>query len=152
MKTTYLCAHHAERMKVVESEALRCWTEMMRRGIKAYLGCRSEAADIYLGAAVEIGLLRRGAGKNEIFSNIHIIKPSELLIELFCAELRFLDAVALLSSTSGAIDDSGSHPESQLLKWVEAQYAQVECAEKDYLVNKNVGCWTGFRRQLVAIH
>lgn len=56
MKSPYFCAYHAERMRACEPEALRSWTEMMRRGVHVYVECRMDAAEIVLGSAVDVAL------------------------------------------------------------------------------------------------
>lgn len=83
MKATYFCAYHAERLKACESEAFRHWGEMMRRGVQAYAECRLDAAELYLGAALEIALLRRECCENGLFAALHILKPAQFLVELF---------------------------------------------------------------------
>lgn len=133
MKTPYFCPFHAERMKVSESEALRCWSEMMRRGIHAYMDCRVEAADLYLGATLDIGLLRYQCAQNAMFSDHHVTKPADFLIELLCGDVRFSAAVATLSRISSAANTAGRNASADLLEWLAMRYAQVERAEKRYM-------------------
>ena len=67
-----------------EDHALRLWSSTLRRGLSALQYKRYQAAEIYLGAAYELGILRLGC-KNRIFNATHIIQPTLRLIELFLA-------------------------------------------------------------------
>lgn len=132
MKSLYFCAFHAERMKASESEALRCWSEIMRRGMHAYVDCRMEAAELYLGAALDIGLMRYRCTQSTMISILHITKPTDFLLELFCADIRFDTAVAALSRISSTTLAS-CKSNTDLLAWLAIKYERVECAEKQYM-------------------
>lgn len=96
MRHPYLCAYHVERLKACESEALRYWGEMMRRGVQAYVACRIEAATLYLGTALEIGLLRQRCQLNGVFEGLHIVKPAEFLVELLKVDRQYGEVNELL--------------------------------------------------------
>lgn len=96
MRTPYLCAYHVERLKACESEAFRYWGEMMRRGVQAYVECRFEAAVLYLGTALEIGLLRHRCELNGLFESLHILKPVEFLVELLKVDRQYHEVNELL--------------------------------------------------------
>ena len=100
MKTTYFCAYHAERLKACESEAFRHWGEMMRRGVQAYVECRMDAAGLYLGTALEIGLLRRECNENGVFAVLHILKPAQFLVELFLLDRQQRKVEELINKIS----------------------------------------------------
>ena len=96
MRSPYLCAYHAERLKACESEAFRYWGEMMRRGVQAYVECRFDAAVLYLGTALEIGLLRQRCQLNGLFEGLHIQKPVEFLVELLKIDRQYHQVNELL--------------------------------------------------------
>lgn len=97
MRSPYLCAYHAERLKACESEAFRYWGEMMRRGVQAYVECRFDAAVLYLGTALEIGLLRQRCQLNGLFKGLHIQKPVEFLVELLKIDGQYHQVNELLN-------------------------------------------------------
>lgn len=97
MKTPYFCAYHVEQMKACESEALRCWSQVMQRGVKAYTECRTEAALIYLGAALDVSMMRAACPKNGIFKDLHLTKPAEFLVQLYLTSDDFGFANTLLT-------------------------------------------------------
>lgn len=104
MKSPYLCAYHAERLKACESEAFRYWGEMMRRGVQAYVECRFDAAVLYLGTALEIGLLRQRCQLNGLFEGLHIQKPVEFLVELLKIDRQYHQINELLNYVSTQVD------------------------------------------------
>lgn len=105
----FFCTHHEEKMKASESEALRTWSALMQRGLQAYIHCRMEAADIYLSATMKIGALRAQCEKNGIFDQSHIIKPTELLIEMYLVENRHKDILDILSEIDTVIEHQSRH-------------------------------------------
>lgn len=126
MKSSYFCQHHAELMKVDESEACKYWTEMMHRGVRAYAGCRMEAASIYLGSALDIALLRR-ACTNKVFEADHISKPTEFIIQLMIIDNRFQEATSLLARLCG------EGLKSELKKFLDTHLEKVQLAKNTYL-------------------
>lgn len=96
MKSQYFCIFHAQLLQARESEAIAAWSQLMRRGMTAYNECRTSDAYTYLGAALDLALLRSECASNGIFSELHLIKPAEFLIQLQLAEQRFDDATLLL--------------------------------------------------------
>lgn len=110
MKTPYLCAYHAERLKACESEAFRYWGEMMRRGVQAYVECRFDAAVLYLGTALEIGLLRQRCELNGLFESLHILKPVEFLVELLKVDRQYQEVNKLLEYVAENARPGGNTP------------------------------------------
>ncbi|WP_086929908.1 hypothetical protein [Agarilytica rhodophyticola] len=132
MKYKYFCQSHADRMIECEGIAMRAWTDTMRRGMKAYIECRSETAYVYLHSSMEIGLLRYKCKKNQFFNNTHIIKPLEFLIELLLVENNFNEAIVLLSKMSNAINDSSDRSIEEFDNVYERYYKRIETCEKQY--------------------
>lgn len=114
MNNQYVGAYDTARMRAYESEACRCWSEMMRRGIQAYNDCRMEAADIYLHCAFDIALLRNTCNKNGIFKKIHTTKPAELLLKLMLIEENYNKAAGLLSCLATSLSSEPSHTPNKL--------------------------------------
>lgn len=134
MKSAYFCAYHAERLKACESDAFRHWAEMMRRGAQAYIECRFEAANLYLGAALDIGLLRQTCGENGLFSALHVMKPAEFLLEVQLLEQRHSDAEATLRRISAIADPDGDWLMLQLVNFLAQAYQRVEREGKNLLI------------------
>lgn len=133
MKTTYFCAFHSERIKAYEGEAIQQWTEMMHLGTQAYAECRIDAARIYLGSAMEIGLLRHSCPKSLFFDDMHLSQPLQFLIELFIIDDNFDEAIYILSKVSTAINRGLSDPDAGLLELLAQHYTRVEISEKKYM-------------------
>ena len=104
MKSSYLCPYHLARLKKCEIDAMRNWTELMSRGLSAYGQCRLEAASCYLGAALEIALLRINVPQGSRFSDLHIIKPAQSLLEIAALDFRSDVALDILSRISAGIE------------------------------------------------
>ncbi len=138
MKTTYFCAFHAERMKAYEGEAIQHWTQMMRRGTQAYSECRIDAARIYLGSAMEIGLLRHSCPKSMFFDDMHLTQPLSFLIELLILDESFDEAIYVLSKISTAINERRADPRSELLEVLANHYSRVEISEKKHMTQVRV--------------
>src|SRR5690606_30124427 len=100
MKSPYFCVFHAQRLQARESEAITGWSQIMHQGIKAYNECRTGDAYTYLAAAIDIALLRSECAINGIFTELHLIKPAEFIIQLQLAEQRIYDAIHLLDRLS----------------------------------------------------
>ncbi len=130
MKPKYFCPYHIERIHTCEQSALVSWNEMMRRGVQAYASCRADAARIYLDSAIDISLLRY-RHKNLYFSELHIAKPLDFLVELFLANENFTDAFEVLAKISSVIDDE-PQPSTKLRKTLEKHYRQIEVNEKRF--------------------
>lgn len=133
MNTRYFCAYHAERIKACETHALRCWVEMMRRGVQAYTECRLEAAQIYLGSALDIGLLRFTCAENNLFEEIHLTKPADFIIELRLSDADYGTARDVLNRISDVDKASGKHGQSiggNLRDYVATQLARREFATR----------------------
>jgi hypothetical protein len=126
MKSQYFCAYHAERLRACESEAYRHWAEMMQRGAQAYSECRFEAANLYLGAAMDIGLLRHGCEGNGLFTTFHIMKPAEFLLEAQLLEQRHDAAENTLHKLSSIAKPDGDWLMLQLVNFLSKGYARVE--------------------------
>ncbi len=139
MKSPYFCAYHAQRMKNHESEALRYWIDMMRRGTQAYVECRIDAANIYLGSALDIALIRKTCEKNEFFNDMHFCKPAEFLIKLMLIENRFNEAIVILSRLSSASQTQTNINERELTHFLEKHYENIEIAEKEYMTRRAWG-------------
>ncbi len=133
MKTTYFCTFHAERMMAYEGEAIQYWTQMMRRGTQAYSECRIDAARIYLGSAMEIGLLRHSCVKSMFFDDMHLTQPLSFLIELLILDESFDEAIYILSKISTAINERRTVPDSGLLEVLANHYSRVEISEKKHM-------------------
>lgn len=55
----------------------------MQRGVKAYVECRIEAAEIYFSAALDVVEVRAGLTSNAIFSEMQWRKPAEFLLNMW---------------------------------------------------------------------
>lgn len=135
MKYKYFCQAHADRMHTSEGVAVRAWTDTIRRGMKAYVECRSDTAYIYLYSAMEIGLLRYKCEKNDFFNSTHLAKPLEFLIELLLVEANFNEAVVLLSKISVAINEASRTSSTEFDEVFEKHYQRIEICEKQHLVD-----------------
>lgn len=150
MKSQYFCAYHAENMKVCESEALRCWLQMMQRGEKAYVECRMEAARIYMGCALDIAILRSHCKRNSAFSGQHILKPAELLVQLQLACDNLETATELLTRTIETVSaEMGNR--SDFKELTTALFEQIEAAEKVSL-GFNPKTKNSISSKLLAVH
>lgn len=129
MKSQYFCMFHTQRLKARESEAIAAWSQLMHHGIKAYSECRISDAYTYLAAATDIALLRSDCAVNGIFSELHLIKPAEFLIQLQLAEQRYTDATMLLNrlSTLGDLPSSSQSP--TLNQFIELEWRHVEAVK-----------------------
>lgn len=83
--TTYLCAHHLCSIEQNETRALHAWSQLMHRGVKAYIACRIEAAEIYFCAALDVVEVRAAQAGNAIFGEMQWRKPAEFLLNLWLA-------------------------------------------------------------------
>jgi hypothetical protein len=81
-----------------EDQALRLWSATLRRGLSALQYKRYQAAEIYLGAAYELGILRLDC-KNRIFDATHVIQPALRLTELFLAIGKIAAARSFFNET-----------------------------------------------------
>lgn len=133
--THYFCAHHLEQMKACESEAIRQWTQLMQRGVKAYVECREEAAQIYLGAAMEVGLLRSRLPSNGIFSEMHVLKPAEFMIQTHLTMECFEAAEQLIEQISTANAQHRRFFTSVCDDFLEAQLQAAQLAEKAFFTS-----------------
>jgi hypothetical protein len=82
-----------------EDEALRLWISTVRRGVSALQYNRYPAAEIYLGAAYEIGILRLDCADNTIFDATHVVQPAARLAEGFLAQGNIAGAHSFLKET-----------------------------------------------------
>lgn len=133
MKPQFFCAHQATKLKASEQYALGSWIELMRRGTRAHVECRMEAAWIYLNAAVEVSLLRFSLSSNDLFTDMHLAKPLEFLIKGALVTDEFNKATILLTKISAAIEGGLLAPSEALLNQLSQHCAQVESHEKSYL-------------------
>lgn len=134
MKSAYFCALHAERLKACESDAYRHWAEMMRRGAQAYSECRFDAANLHFGAALDIGLLRQGCEENGLFTELHIMKPAEFLLEAQLIEQCYGAAESMLDKISTFTHPDKDRLTSQLMNFLGEGYARVEREGKYQIV------------------
>lgn len=81
--TTYLCAHHLCSIEQDEPRALQAWSQLMQRGVKAYVECRVEAAEIYFFAALDVVEVRAAQPGNAIFGEMQWRKPAEFLMNIW---------------------------------------------------------------------
>lgn len=125
MKPSYICPYHAQLMKRHENSAISYWCEMMHCGTQAYAQCRIEAAELYLGAATEVALIRRGCATNNFFDDRHIAKPLELIMELYAQDFNFTQAPLLLSKVSVAIFQGDKKPHAVLTALLDRDYEYV---------------------------
>lgn len=137
MRSKYFCAYHSEKMETYEAEAYRYWMEVMRRGIQAYTKCRSESAHIYLQTAMDIGLLRQQCKKNDMFEELHIIKPAEFLIQLYIADDNIHGAFELLSHISSNTQSTVVKINNPLLHFINESHKILATTEKSCTQNTN---------------
>ena len=138
MNSQFFCAFHAEKMRACETEALDSWSQMMHRGMKAYVDCRIDAALIYFGSALDIALLRYSCANNGVFSDIHLIKPAEFLVQLHLTNEGFDKANAILLYLSNAVESINlwrfriinAQP---IYQFIAKQFKWVELSEKRFL-------------------
>ncbi len=103
----------------------------MQRAIVAHVHCRIESADIYFRSALEIALLRLGSSRKQLFSDVHLTKPLEFLIDTQLAERNYPGAVGLLSRVSSSLSDGAKNPTNTLLADLQHFYERVEKEEKN---------------------
>ncbi len=108
MKFRYLCSYHAGLMQYNEEEALRYWTETLRRGVAAFDQCRWDAARSYLGMAHEIALLRCAVPCNRYFQTQHVLRPLERLMDMALSENSCETASQLIDVTGMAMDNASA--------------------------------------------
>ena len=97
---SYLCMHHVCKIQASENHATNYWNQVMRLGAMAYTHCKTQDAKKYLGAAVEICILRIACKNNKTFTAAHILKPLEILIEIHIQQLEHTEAFSTLSKIS----------------------------------------------------
>jgi hypothetical protein len=150
MNSQYFCAHHASKIAQSETEAFRNWSQMMHRGTKAYVECRLDAAEIYLGSALDVVLLRCNCSHNELFSESHLIKPAEFLLEIFLMIDAFDKAEQVLRHICEHCHKRASIYGSVSEQFLFDQFERVEKAEKDFFGvwdNKNCAPLLAFKAQ-----
>ncbi len=130
MNSRYFCPAHIEKLTNSEQQAFSSWNELMQRAIVAHIHCRIESADIYFRSALEIALLRLRCHRRQLFSDIHLIKPLEFLIDVQLAENNYPAAVRLLSRVSSGVADGVKPPTNTLLADLQYYYERVEREEK----------------------
>lgn len=87
-----------------EDQAMRLWSSALRRGLSALQYKRYQAAEIYLRAAYELGILRLDCN-NTRFDAGHILQPALRLTELLltigkvAAARSFFNEIQLLLQT-----------------------------------------------------
>lgn len=126
MKPSYLCPYHAQLIKRHENSAISYWCEMMHCGTQAYAQCRIEAAELYLGAATEVALVRRACTGNIFFNDLHIAKPLELIMELHAQDFNFTKAPLLLSKVSLAVFQGNKKPHRVLMDLLHRDYESAQ--------------------------
>ncbi len=131
MKSQYFCAYHAKQICGSETQAFNHWAEVMRRGVKAYMQCRIEAATLFLHSAFDIAQLRSECSVNDAFSAIHLCKPVEFLIQLAIAEGDFQKAMELLERLAMLDVQCFNAGPLHLNTFLGEQYKVIELAEKD---------------------
>ncbi len=99
----HLCPAHAVKVRANEDDAYRYWTMMMQRGVAAYVQCRWDAADIYLGAAYEIAVLRLQVENNTQFDSSQLLRPLEFMLNMYRAEGSEVKTRLLLQAASRAV-------------------------------------------------
>ncbi|WP_053979281.1 hypothetical protein [Marinagarivorans algicola] len=138
MKSQYFCAYHAKQVCGSETQAFSQWAEVMRRGTKAYVQCRLEAATLFLNSALDIAQLRSECNSNNVFSVMHLCKPVEFLIQVAIAEGHFQKATALLNRLAILDVASLNTGACELNTFLGEQYAAIEMAEKDSMTTAGV--------------
>ncbi len=111
---------------------MRFWVEMTRRGIQAYSECRADGANIYLGSAVEIAMLRLICSKNQHFHTHHLQRPLEVLIEHFISQCDFDEGVLLLNQISRDIEEANLSDQNSITNIISALFEKLEHSEKEY--------------------
>lgn len=96
----YFCQRHAKQMLVSERQAFFRWMQMMQKGCHAYMHCQHDSARIYLGAAIDIAMLRLTSKSNSLFLLTHATKPAEFLLNVLVTESAFEDAKTTLDCLS----------------------------------------------------
>lgn len=152
MKSQYFCVFHAQRLQIYESEAITAWSQTMRQGMKAYTECRTGDAYTYLGAAVDIALLRSECESNGVFSELHLIKPAEFLIQLQVAEHRLDAAARLLDtlSTSSALPTPVLGP--TLMEFVDFERKHIESTKMSQQSRQPLPCCSGREPKSATIY
>lgn len=132
MRSQYFCAYHSEKMKSCESEAIRQWSQLMQRGVKAYSECRIDAAQIYLGSAFDIAHLRSDCEKNGVFSEMHLLKPVEFLLQIYLMTDLFDEAYQVLHRISAVSDKNKDFFTHGAEVFLGDNYERLEVAEKTF--------------------
>ena len=91
MRYKHFYTQVADSLRDNEDEAWRLWTSTFRRGSSALQYKRYQAAEIYLGAAFDIGLLRAEC-VNKLFTAQQIVQPVELLTGLYLLQGNLVSA------------------------------------------------------------
>ncbi|MDZ7923833.1 MAG: hypothetical protein U5M23_07170 [Marinagarivorans sp.] len=132
MTSQYFCAYHVNKFVVSEIEAFRNWSQMMQRGVKAYVECRVEAAEIYLGSSLDIALLRCSCTGNKIFSEEQLLKPAEFILQIYLMTDAFHKAQQTLDRISGCCQANHGLLGMVTEKFITEQFERFEKAEKDF--------------------
>lgn len=130
MKQGYFCSYHGEQIKMSEKKALRCWEEMMRRGAIAYNAYRFDAARIYLGSALDIGILHTKCVDNSTFGSLHVCKPSAFLVELALAGANLHLGRRVLEQITTLLQGPHGLSQKTMLDFVAKQYKRLDNEEK----------------------
>ncbi len=133
MKTLYFCAYHADNLRASETEAIKSWSSVMRRGMKAYCECRIDAAEIYLESALDIALIRSECSKNCIFDSMHLLKPIEFLTELYLTNEAFTQASKILNKVSRNVPEESELYSSAVDAFLITQFKRLEQCECAHL-------------------
>lgn len=81
MTTDHFCPHHIAMFESNEANAFRVWNEVMMLGTQAYARDEFDNAIRYLGAALQIGLIRVGCRVNCYFDAFYVLEPLRYLVE-----------------------------------------------------------------------
>ena len=155
MKTKYFCPYHMAKIKKSEHNAINAWTELMRRGGQAYAECRTESASIYLGAAIEVALLRIESHPNGCFHIEHTLKPLDMLLELYLVESSFDHAIITLSKISEALSTQNIENKTDYLRQLEKYYERLEEAERLFITENSLSKKEGLHssyNQVRSVH
>ncbi len=128
MKFSHLCHHHVTVLQCCEDEARKYWSETMRRGAQAFTQCRWDAARIYLGAAYEIGLIRKAVPHNDFFDDMHIVKPLKFMLTILLADNAWNSALKLIDDTRARLGFMDLTPGSGIFRQLSDCVSQIESA------------------------
>jgi|GEM_PF-3164629 len=126
MKTEYFCDYHLSCICKQEEDALSAWHTLMKRGMRAYVDCRLEAADIFLQAALDIALTRLKLCTNNILNEEHVIQPAQHILELHIANCDFNHADSTLNKIQKSETCIHSQNKPQLLNALNTIHAFIE--------------------------